>query len=65
MSASIQIDLSDEPADIGIGHGLPPWDDDDNFVIRISEVRLLLSDSQIERLRERLARYFSQPSRVA
>lgn len=58
MSATTQIDLSDEPADIGVGYGLPPWDDADNFVVRICDVRLLLSDSQIERLRDLLGRYF-------
>lgn len=50
MTAPVQIDLSDEPADIGVGYGLPPWDDPDNFVLRVCEVRLLLSDAQIERL---------------
>lgn len=59
MSAPVQIDLSDEPADIGVGHGLPPWDDPDNFVLRVGEVRLLLSDAQIERLRECLGCYFA------
>lgn len=65
MTAPVQIDLSDEPADIGVGYGLPPWDDPDNFVLRVCEVRLLLSDAQIERLRECLGRYFAprNPSR--
>lgn len=31
MTAPVQIDLSDEPADIGVGYGLPPWDDPDNL----------------------------------
>ena len=57
MTAEIEIDLSDEPVDVGIGYGSPPWDDEGTFVLRVSNCRLQLSEEQADALHRVFARY--------
>lgn len=54
---NIEIDLTNDPVDVGVGYGSPPWDDENTFVLRVGDCRLRLSEEQADALHRVFLQY--------